>query len=52
MPHPHPARDITWDDLKHLRVDRTGRLLWNGSPVTTEQRVRLNRAGIVGGRNS
>jgi hypothetical protein len=43
MPHPHPARDITWDDLKHLRVDRTGRLLWNGSPVTTEQRACLTR---------
>jgi hypothetical protein len=47
MPHPHPARDITWDDLKHLRVDRTGRLLWNGSPVTTEQRVRLTRGQTV-----
>jgi hypothetical protein len=43
MPCPHPARDITWDDLKHLRVDRTGRLLWNGSPVTTEQRACLTR---------
>ncbi len=43
MPHPHPARDITWDDLKHLRVDRSGRLLWNGSPVATEQRIRLTR---------
>jgi hypothetical protein len=47
MPHPHPARDITWDDLKHLRVDRTGRLFWNGSPVTTEQRVCLTRGQTV-----
>jgi hypothetical protein len=47
MPHPQPVRDITWDDLKHLRVDRTGRLLWNGSPVATEQRVRLTRGQTV-----
>jgi hypothetical protein len=47
MPHPQPIRDITWDDLKHLRVDKTGRLLWNGSPVATEQRVRLTRGQTV-----
>jgi hypothetical protein len=43
MPHPQPVRDMTWNDLKHLRVDQTGRLVWNGSPVATEQHVRLSR---------
>ncbi len=38
-----PVRGITWNDLSHLRVDKTGRLLWNGSPVAIEQHVRLTR---------